>query len=129
MDAAASGSKSKDWNSSSTLAPSSLSSTSRTSSAGTLRAPDCSSLSSVVSTSGRRSVRVEAIWPNFTNMPPQSSSISRRRRANSGVARLLEEAYRRPVRPRLRAYPMICHDRPSGENARRSDAIGCSSGM
>ena len=42
--------------------------------------------SSVVSTSGSRSVRVDAIWPNFTNMPPQSSSVSRSRRANSGVA-------------------------------------------
>ena len=86
IDAAANGSKSKDANSSSTVAPSSRSMTSRISSAGTGRADDCSVSSSVVSTSGRRSVRVEAICPNFTNIPPQSSSVRRRRRANSGVA-------------------------------------------
>ena len=57
----------------------------RTSSAGTGRAADCSCASSVVITSGRRSLRVDAICPNFTNMPPQSSSVSRSRRANSGV--------------------------------------------
>ena len=101
IDAAASGSKSKDANSSSTVAPSSDSMTSRTSSAGTGRAEDWSTASSVVSTSGSRSVRVDAIWPNFTNMPPQSSSVSRSRRANSGVAIFAAEVYRKPGEPTL----------------------------
>ena len=92
IDAAAIGSKSNDANSSSTVAPSSLSTTARTSSAGTGRADDCRRESSVVSTSGRRSLRVDAICPNFTNMPPQSSSVRRKRRANSGVASFDAEA-------------------------------------
>jgi hypothetical protein len=92
IDAAASGSKSNDANSSSTVAPSSPSITSRISSAGTGRADDWRVASSVVSTSGRRSLRVDAIWPNFTNMPPQSSSVRRSRRANSGVANFDAEA-------------------------------------
>ena len=42
--------------------------------------------------SGRRSLRVDAICPNFTNIPPQSSSVSRSRRANSGVASFDDDA-------------------------------------
>ncbi len=103
IDAAANGSKLNDANSSSRLAPSSRSTTARISSAGTGRADDWRFASSVVSTSGSRSVRVEAIWPNFTNIPPQSSSINRSRRAASGVASRDGVAERSPVSPRLRA--------------------------
>jgi hypothetical protein len=39
---------------------------------------------SSVIVAGRRSVRVAAIWPNFTNIPPDRSSTSRTRHARSG---------------------------------------------
>ena len=61
IDAAASGSQSKVANSSSTRAPSSASSTARVSSGGIGRTDAWSWASSVVMTSGSRSVRVEAI--------------------------------------------------------------------
>ena len=73
----AGGSKSNGTNSSSTVAPSSDSTIAHVV-GGHGRADDCNSTSSVVSTSGKRSVRVGAIWPNFTNMPPQSSRELRR---------------------------------------------------
>ena len=48
----------------------------------------------VVRVSGRRSVRVDAIWPNFTIIPPASSIVRRRRRAKSAVSTACSDRYR-----------------------------------
>ena len=54
------------------------------SSGGTRSTSACRFESSSVIVAGSRSVRVEAIWPNFTNIPPERSSTIRSRRARSG---------------------------------------------
>ena len=45
-------------------------------------AASCSLRSSLVSASGKRSVRPEIIWPSLTKVGPSSSSTSRKRRAS-----------------------------------------------
>ena len=84
IDAAASGSNSNDANARSTGSPSSASSTARTSASGTVRTSARSLASSSVVAAGSTSVRVEAIWPSLTSIPPESSSTARNRRERSG---------------------------------------------
>ena len=103
IDAAASGSNSNDANACSTGSPSSDSSMSTTSSRGMGRTSDRSSDSSSVNVGGSMSLRVDAIWPNFTNIPPDSSRTVRSRRANSGDSSAADDAYRTCMRFCLRA--------------------------
>ena len=85
IEAAASGSVVKLAKAFSTGSSSSRSSWVRIASGGSGRTSDWRVSSSSVSVVGRRSVRVEAICPNFTNIPPESSSTALSRRAKSGV--------------------------------------------
>ena len=73
IDAAATGSQSNDANTVSTGAPSSCSSSALTASGAAGGAPACSLASSVVTSDGSKSVRVDATWPSLTNIPPHSS--------------------------------------------------------
>ena len=76
--------------------------------------------------SASRSLRVEAIWPNFTNMPPTSSRVRRSRRPNSAV--VMPDAVRNCGRasPFRRAVRSTSHDRPNGAVVRRSQRSGWS---
>ena len=117
MDAAARGSHSKLAKAVSTGSPSADSMASRTSSASIGRTLAWSPASSSVSAAGSRSVRVDAICPNFTIIPPASSMVSRSRMAKSGESIASAERYRTWSRLCRRAYLASSRMRPIGASA------------
>ena len=92
IDAAASGSHSNDANACSTGSPSSVSMATRTSSGPTGRTSARSLDSSAVRGAGSTSLRVEAICPSLTIIPPDSSSTVRTRTPRSGVSSAAPDA-------------------------------------
>jgi hypothetical protein len=102
-EAAASGSRSNQANTSSTCPPRSARSTCSTCGHGAGAARSCNRLSSSVNSGGRRSGRVDKIWPSLTKVTPPSSSALRTDRASSSLASgVSSSARRRPRRYGLR---------------------------
>ena len=112
IEAAASGSSENDSKISSIGAPSSLSILARICAVGTFFTLACRSDSSASTGAGTRSERVEAIWPNLMNIPPQSSRNRRIRSPPSGVASDDLDVNTDPVSPLRRAIRDTSNSRP-----------------